>query len=67
MKAEKKATDATLMEDFPMEAYTIVVEEWDIIKPIYRDYTYSSYSRLIYPRGYIDDYDLEHGDFKLPQ
>lgn len=62
---EKKAIDATLLEDFPMDTYTIVVEEWDIIKPIYRDYNYTAHSRIIYPKGYIDDYDLEHEDYKI--
>lgn len=62
---EKKAADATLLEDFPTDSYTIVVEKWEIIKPIYRDYTYSSHSRMIYPKGYIDDYDMEHGDYKI--
>ena len=62
---EKKATDATLLEDFPREPYTIVVKEWEIIKPIYRDYTYSSHLRAVYPKGYFDAYDLEHEDYKI--
>ena len=62
---EKKATDATLLEDFPNEPYTIVVEDWEMIKPIYRDYTYSSHSRMIYPKGYLDEYDLEHEDYTM--
>lgn len=60
---EKKATDSTMLEDFPEEPYTIVVKNWDIIVPIYREYTYSSHSRIVYPKGYIDEYDLEHGDY----
>ncbi len=62
---EKKAIDATLLEDFWNEPYMIVVEEWDIITPIYRDYTYSSHSRMIYPKGYLDEYDLEHEDYEM--
>ncbi len=62
---EKKAIDPTLLEDFPNEPYTIVVEEWEMITPIYRDYTYTSYSRMIYPKGYLDEYDLEHEDYKI--
>ena len=62
---EKKAKDATLLEDFPKDPYTIVVEDWDIIKPIYRDYTYTLYSRMIYPKGYLDEYDLEHEDYMM--
>lgn len=62
---EKKAKDATLLEDFPKDPYTIVVEDWEMITPIYRDYTYTSYSRMIYPKGYIDEYDLEHEDYEM--
>ena len=62
---EKKAKDATLLEDFPKDPYTIVVEDWEMIKPIYRDYTYTSYSRMIYPKGYLDEYDLEHEDYEM--
>lgn len=36
-----------------------------MIKPIYRDYTYTSYSRMIYPQGYLDEYNLEHEDYMM--
>lgn len=61
---EKKTTNADSME-YITEPYTIVVEEWEIVTPIYRDYTYSQHERIFYPKKYIDSYDLEHGDYKV--
>lgn len=43
-----------------------VVDSWYIIAPIKRDYgpkQYREEQRLFYPRNYIDDYDLEQGDY----
>lgn len=59
---KKKADNPSAEEDF-INPYTIVVEKWEIITPIYRDYTYSSHSRIFYPKRYIDLYDLEHEDY----
>ena len=59
---ENKADNPSMEEDF-INPYTIVVEKWEIITPIYRDYTYSSHSRIFYPKRYIDLYDLEHEDY----
>ncbi|MCM1263506.1 MAG: hypothetical protein NC313_12390 [Butyrivibrio sp.] len=61
---EKKTTNAGSME-YITEPYTIVVEGWEIVTPIYRDYTYSQHERIFYPKKYIDNYDLEHGDYKI--
>lgn len=60
---ENKTDNPSAVEDF-INPYTIVVERWEIITPIYRDYTYSSHSRVFYPKRYIDRYDLEHEDYK---
>lgn len=59
---ENKTDNPSAVEDF-INPYTIVVERWEIITPIYRDYTYSSHSRIFYPKRYIDLYDLEHEDY----
>lgn len=61
---EKKTTNASDMEHL-VEPYTIVVEKWEIVTPIYRDYTYSHHERILYPKRYIDNYDLEHEDYKV--
>lgn len=60
---DKKATDVTRNEECLVNPYTIVVEKWEIVTPIYRDYTYSHHERIFYPKGYFDNYDLEHGDY----
>ena len=39
------------------------MENWEIITPIYRDYTYSWHERIFAPRGYLDAYDFTHGDY----
>lgn len=64
LNAEKKTRNVSTMEEI-LEPYTIIVEEWEIIIPIYRDYTYSLHERMIYPKKYIDYYDLEHGDYEM--
>lgn len=41
----------------------LFVEDWEIVAPIKRFYLYSRHDRLFYPREYIDEYDLRHGDY----
>lgn len=60
---ENKTDNPSEIEDF-INPYIIAVEKWEIITPICRDYTYSSHSRIFYPKRYIDLYDLEHEDYK---
>lgn len=33
------------------------------VAPIKRFYMYSRHSRRFYPKEYIDEYDLKHGDY----
>lgn len=41
----------------------LFVEDWEIVAPIKRFYMYSRHSRRFYPKEYIDEYDLKHGDY----
>jgi len=41
----------------------IEVESWEIITPIGRDYTYEHHERYLYPTDYLDQYDVDHGDY----
>ena len=46
--------------------YTIEVDEWQIITPIRRDYTYRAANqkwRIFYPRNYFDEFDVVNQDF----
>lgn len=61
---ERKTTNACDLE-YIIEPYTIVVEKWEIVTPINRDYTYSHHKRIFYSKKYLDNYDLEHGDYKV--
>lgn len=49
-------------KDF-VEETVIKVESWDIIYPIKRDYMDEYSNRYFYPANFIDDYDVERGDF----
>lgn len=62
MNSENKTKNA-VVNGYPEAPYTIVVENWEIITPIYRDYTYSKHERFFAPSGYFDEYDLQHGDY----
>ncbi|MDO5095764.1 MAG: hypothetical protein Q4D65_04315 [Peptostreptococcaceae bacterium] len=44
-------------------SYEITVKNWKIVYPIFRDYTYTPHERWFYPKSYIDQYDLDHGDY----
>ena len=46
-----------------VEETVIKVELWDIIYPIKRDYMDEYSKRYFYPANFIDEYDLERGDF----
>lgn len=44
----------------------LFVEEWHFIEPIKRDYGQEDYrqeQRFFYPRNYLDEYDVEQGDY----
>lgn len=44
----------------------LFVEEWHLIDPIKRDYGRDDYrqeQRFFYPRNYLDEYDVEQGDY----
>ena len=45
--------------------YSLEVENWAILAPIKRDYTYSKHgkSRFFYPKSYLDKFDLDSGDY----
>lgn len=60
---ESKTKNVSTLDNIE-NPYTIIVDSWEIIIPIYRDYTYSSYGRFFYPKRYIDSYDMEHEDYK---
>jgi hypothetical protein len=47
--------------------YCLEVEEWSLIAPITRDYTYkkSEESRIFYPKNYLDQFDIDKGDYFL--
>lgn len=45
--------------------YQIDIDEWELISPIKRDYTYSKHERFFAPQNYIDEYDVIHGDYKI--
>ena len=62
INTENKTKNA-VVNGYPEAPYTIVVENWEIITPIFRDYTYSKHERFFAPRGYFDEYDLQHGDY----
>lgn len=61
---ENKNDNPSGIEEIFTHPYTIEVEQWEMITPIYRDYSYSQHSRIFYPKKYIDHFDVEHGDFK---
>lgn len=44
-------------------SYEITAKSWQIVYPIYRDYTYTPHERWFYPKSYIDQYDVNHGDY----
>lgn len=46
-----------------VEETVIKVESWDIIYPIKRAYGDEYNHRYLYPANFIDDYDVERGDF----
>lgn len=46
-----------------VEETVIKVESWDIIYPIKRAYIDEYDHRYLYPPNFIDDYDVERGDF----
>lgn len=45
------------------EMYTITVNQWDIIIPIYRDYQYTKHTRWFYPLWCIDSFDVDNLDY----
>lgn len=50
---DKKTTDVTCNEEYLVNPYTIVVEKWEIVTPIYRDYTYSHHGRIFYSKNIL--------------
>ena len=46
-----------------VEETIIKAESWDIIYPIKRAYIDEYDHRYLYPKNFIDDYDVERGDF----
>lgn len=44
--------------------YEIDLENWQIVSPIKRTYEYSRHFRLFAPTEYIDEYDVNHGDYR---
>lgn len=52
------------METHP-NAYAIEVEQWEIISPILRDYQYKYDEdvRFFAPRKFLDQFDVDHGDY----
>lgn len=56
-----------MMNAEPM--YTLEIESWEIITPIQRDYNFGfdyegkDFGRLLYPTDYLDQYDIDHGDY----
>lgn len=46
-----------------VEEAVIKVESWDIIYPIKRVYIDEYTHRYLYPKNFIDDYDVKRGDF----
>ena len=48
--------------------YTIEVVHWEILEPILRNYTYRTKeqkARLFTPSKYIDQFDVDNGDYQL--
>ena len=57
-----------VIKDFSEYVDQIVfyVEDWEIIKPVKRDYGYKEYrpeQRFYYPKDCLDEYDLINGDY----
>lgn len=61
--AENKNINPSSIEEIFVHPYLIEVEQWEMITPIYRDYSYSQHSRIFYPKKCIDYFDVEYGDF----
>lgn len=51
------------LDDNFEDMFTVEAEQWYIVTPIKRDYTYRLYGRWFAPKDFIDQFDVDNGDY----